>query len=283
MKLPAILAAAALGLLPLQMTTGAMAADPREPKMAAGDFRALDPQNALVIDTEKGRIVVEMYPEIAPQSVARVKELARAKFYDGLTFHRVVDDFMAQGGDPKGDGSGGSDRPNVPAEFSTKRGADTPFLLLTTAPGREDGLLKAMPVRSQSSDLMALMADGRVAAWGVWCPGVAGMARANEPDSANSQFFLMRQYSDQLERKYTPWGRVVVGLEVVRNLAVGVPAPHPDHMLTVRVLADLPAGQQPKVSVLDTGSASFKALVDYDKTLHPGFGVCDVDLPSKVQ
>src|SRR5215469_2202391 len=100
----------------------AFAADskPFKPKLdppTAADWRTVDPQNLLVIDTTKGRILVEMIPEMAPQSVARIKELAREHFYDGLTFHRVVQGFMAQGGDPKGTGEGGSTKPDVPAEF----------------------------------------------------------------------------------------------------------------------------------------------------------------------
>jgi peptidylprolyl isomerase len=125
-----------------------------------------------------------------------------------------------------------------------------------------------------------MMADGKVPAWGLWCPGVAGMARTNDPNSADSQFFLMRGFNEQLEQKYTVFGRVLVGLDVVRSLAIGEPPPHPDHMKTVRVMADLPADQQTKVRVLDTTSDSFKALVAYDKTQHGGsFSVCDVDLP----
>src|SRR6185312_9966393 len=105
------------------MAGAAIAADTKafKPKLdppTAAEWRTVDPENLLVIDTTKGRILVEMIPEVAPMSVARIKELAHEHFYDGLTFHRVVDGFMAQGGDPKGDGTGGSTKPNVPAEFT---------------------------------------------------------------------------------------------------------------------------------------------------------------------
>ena len=96
-------------------------AKPFKPKLdppAASDYRTVDPQNLLVINTTKGRVLVEMIPEIAPLSVARIKELAHEHFYDGLTFHRVVPGFMAQGGDPNGTGAGGSSKPNLKAEFS---------------------------------------------------------------------------------------------------------------------------------------------------------------------
>jgi peptidylprolyl isomerase len=277
MKYLPILSAAALALLAIQPSA---AKTPKAPVIAAGDYRTADPQNLLVVDTEKGRIIVELYPEIAPIAVDRIKSLARAKFYDGLAFHRVIDDFMAQGGDPKGDGTGSSGRPPLNPEFTVRRGADMAFNPLLNNGGQEDGFFKALPMRSQSSDLMVMMADGKVPAWGLWCPGVAGMARTNDPVSADSQFFLMRGFNEQLEQKYTVFGRVLVGLDVVRNLAVGEPPPHPDHMKSVRVMADLPADQQTKIQVLDTTSASFKALVAYDKTQHGGsFSVCDVDLP----
>ncbi len=142
--------------------------------------------------------------------------------------------------------------------------------------------MKALPVRSQNSDLMVMTADGKVSAWGRWCPGVTGMARGGDPNSANSQFFLMRQYNADLERNYTPWGRVVVGLDVVRSIAAGEPPPVPDHMKSVRILADLP--NAPKVQVADANSAAFQALIAYTKAQRGGlFSVCDVQLPSRTE
>src|SRR3954465_3856009 len=89
----------------------------------ASDWRTPDPDNILVIETNKGRIIAEMSPEAAPNHVARVRELAKAHFYDNLTFFRVIDSFMAQTGDPKNDGSGGSDQPDLAAEFLFRRGS----------------------------------------------------------------------------------------------------------------------------------------------------------------
>ena len=252
----------------------------KPPVIAASDYRTVDPQNLLVIDTAKGRIIVEMYPEIAPASVERVKALARLKFYDGLIFHRVVQDFMAQGGDPKGDGSGGSGMPSLKPEFTFRRGSDMAFTLVRTSQGLEDGFFKAMPLRSQSTGLMFMTVDARVSAWGLWCPGVVGMARTDDPNSADSQIFLMMGFADQLEQKYTPWGRVLVGMDAVRSLAVGEPPRRPDHMKAVRVMADLPPAEQTRVQVLDTTSASFNALAAYQKSQHGGsFSVCDITLP----
>ena len=241
----------------------------------ADEWRTVDPENQHVIDTTKGRIIIEMVPEVAPQSVARIKELAREKFYDGLTFHRVIDDFMAQGGDPKGDGSGGSTKPNVPAEFSFRRGAGAPYVKLANTNGQEDGFIKSLPVRGQSSDLAAMTADGKVSGYGLWCTGVAGMARSGDPDSANSQFFLMRDFNASLERKYTTWGRVLIGEDVVKALKLGEPVADPDKMTSVRVAADLPAAQQPKVQVVDTAGPWVKTASRYaiDSLRHADAGL----------
>lgn len=252
---------------------------PFKPKLdppTPDQFRTVDPENVLVIDTTKGRVLVEMAPEIAPKSVARIKELAREHFYDGLTFHRVVDNFMAQGGDPKGDGTGGSSKPDVPAEFTFRRGSDAPYARTSTGAGVEEGFVNTVPVRGQISGLMVMTADGKVQDWGEWCPGVAGMARASSPDSANSQFFLMRQSNAVLEHNYTVWGRVISGEDVVRSLKTGEPVPDPDKMTQVRVLSDLPADSRPKVQVLDTNSAYFKEQAKYVED------VCDIQFPAKV-
>jgi peptidylprolyl isomerase len=276
-----VLLAASGAMLIAGVAFAAFAADSKgfKPKLdppTAGEWRTVDPQNLLVIDTTKGRILVEMIPEMAPKAVARIKELAREHFYDGLTWHRVVDGFMAQGGDPKGDGSGGSTKPDVPAEFTFRRAASEPYAKLSLQNGQEDGFFKSMPVRGQSSDLAALTADGKVTDWGVWCTGVAGMARAGDPNSANSQIYLMRDFNAGLETKYTPWGRVLVGEDVVKALKTGEPVANPDKMTSVRVAADLPAGQQPKVQVVDPAGAWVKNAAKYADD------VCGVELPAKL-
>jgi peptidylprolyl isomerase len=240
------------------------------------EFRTVDPQNLLVVETTKGHIVVELVPEVAPQSVARIKELAKEHFYDGLTWHRVVEGFMAQGGDPKGDGSGGSTKPNVPAEFTFRRGPDTAYTRLSSLSGLEDGYVKSMAIRTQNTGLMIMTADSKVAAWGLWCEGVAGMARANAPDSGNSQFFLMRDFNAALEHNYTPFGRVLVGEDVVKKLKTGEPVTDPDKMTSVRLMSDLPAAQQQKIQVVDASSAWLQNASKY------AFDACDIQLPVKV-
>lgn len=251
---------------------------------AAGDWVQLDPENVLMIDTNKGRIFVELVPELAPNSVARVKQLTREHFYDGLKFHRVIDTFMAQTGDPKGTGEGGSTYPEIKAEFTFRRGAAAPLVSPILVGGAPEGFMGVMPVKSQSEDLMEMTVDHKVWTWGKFCPGVAGMARAENPDSANSQFFLMRQTVANLDKNYTPFGRVVSGLAVVRALKTGEPVVNPDKMIQVQILADIPEAQRPKVIVLDPHSKAFASIVAKAREdKGPDFTVCDVEIPSLVK
>lgn len=246
-------------------------------------WRPLDPENTLYIDTTKGRIVVELYPEMAPRHVERIKTLARAQFYDGLTFHRVIDGFMAQGGDPLGTGEGGSELPDLPAEFFFRRGPEMPFVQAAQQAGARLGFYKAMPITTQPDAQMAVMADGRVRAEGLHCPGVASMARAQDENSANSQFFLMRDAYPTLDGRYTIWGRVVYGLEVVRALNVGEPPGSPDRMTQVRVASDLPEEERAPIFLMRTDSREFRELVeDVRNDLDADFSVCDVQVPARV-
>src|SRR6058998_1592561 len=141
----------------------APAAPPPPPASAgqptAADWRTPDPNDILVIDTNKGRIVVEMIPEVAPLHVTQIRALAHENFYDGLRFFRVIDKFMDQTGDPQNNGQGGSSKPNIPAEFTFRRGADLPFTLALDQTVAEIGFVKSLPVASQSMALSAMTKD----------------------------------------------------------------------------------------------------------------------------
>lgn len=272
---------AALGLA--AMSGAAKAAAFAQP--AAGDWRAADADNTLVIDTNQGRVIVELSPIAAPQSVERLKTLARQHFYDGLTFFRVIDDFMAQTGDPKNSGEGGSTLPNLPAEFSFKQGADAGMTVVDRLPGVELGFIGVLPVASKPIAQALLTADGKVSANGLFCPGVIGMARAESPDSGNSQFFIMRQTHAALNGRYTAFGRVLVGEDVVRRIKTGEPVPAPqDRMVKVQVLADMPAAERPNVRVINTHSAYFAALAAQTKTARgPDYDLCDIEVPAEAK
>jgi cyclophilin family peptidyl-prolyl cis-trans isomerase len=158
----------------------------------------LDPENTIYIDLKQGRVVIQMFPDIAPKAVERIKTLARKGFYDNTPFHRVIEGFMAQGGDPTGTGTGGSDLPDLPAEFTTKRH----FLR-----------------------------------------GTCGMARTSDPNSANSQFFIMFAPAPHLDGQYTIWGQVVQGMDLVDQIKRGAgnsgTVRDPDRIVHMRVAADV--------------------------------------------
>jgi len=164
-----------------------------------------DPENTLILETSKGQVTIQLLPDLAPGHVARIKELAREKAYDGVVFHRVIEDFMAQTGDvqygktggsdfnPARAGMGGSEKPDLKAEFSN-----------------------VSHVR-----------------------GTCSMARSQAPNSANSQFFIVFKDSPWLNKQYTVWGQVIEGMENVDKIKRGEPVKDPDTIVSVRVAADL--------------------------------------------
>ncbi|HYD27410.1 peptidylprolyl isomerase [Brevundimonas sp.] len=263
-----------------------LAAAPALSQTAPADWRTIAPENLLVIDTAKGRILVELEPRMAPRSVERVRTLADQGFYDGLKFHRVIPDFMAQTGDPMGTGQGGSDLPDLAGEFEFRRGRDAGFLTVTATPQGQLGLIGSVPVITQPDAQMMVTADFKAGAQGLFCPGVAGMARANTPDSANSQFFLMTGSQDDLNGRYTPFGRVVAGMDVVRALKAGSEALNgqvadPDVMTRARTAAALPERERPTVRVA-TG-AHLRAEVERVRASRgAAFTICDVQPPAEV-
>ncbi len=246
---------------------------------SAADWRPLDPDNTLIIDTTKGRIIVEMRPDLAPLAVARVKLLAREHLYDGLLFHRVIDHFVDQTGNPNNHDGGTSSHPNLPPEFTARLNPDALALARRSVDGIE-GLDGATPVGGEA--LSALKADGTVRVWGAYCPGVAGMGREADPGSANSEIFFMRDAARRLDRDYTVWGRAVAGLDVVRAVAIGEPPAAPDRMVRVAVMADLPLGERPRLEVADEHSAPMTKLVELIRAARGAdFSVCDVEVPTR--
>jgi len=155
-----------------------------------------DPLNTLVLETKNGKVIIKLRPDLAPKHVAQIKALVARKFYDGIVFHRVIPGFMAQTGDPKGTGEGGSDLPNLPAEFTP-----TPFKR-----------------------------------------GTLGMARTNDPNSANSQFFICFGDAAFLNGKYTVFGEVTSGMDVVDKIKAGTEGNNgavsdPDKIVSLRLAA----------------------------------------------
>ena len=155
-------------------------------------------ENRLYLQLQGGKVVIDLMPDVAPKHVERIKELARSHFYDGVVFHRVIDGFMAQTGDPTGTGMGGSDKPNLVAEFSN------------------------IPHER----------------------GILSMARSSDPNSANSQFFIVLEESKFLDGKYTVFGKVTEGMEFVDKIKKGDSrkngaVENPDKIITLRVAVDV--------------------------------------------
>jgi len=276
---------ATIGALSLALFAGVLPASAQTP---ADDWRTIAPENLLVIDTAKGRVLVELDPAVAPQSVARVRTLADQGFYDGLKFHRVLPGFMAQTGDPLGTGAGGSELPDIPGEFQFRRGRGLGFVNLVIAPTGQLGIAGSLPVFTQPDAQMMVTADFKTSAQAVFCPGVAGMARNQDPNSANSQFFLMTGENDNLNGLYTPFGRVVAGLDVVKALKPGTEAGNgqvtdPDIVTRARTASAMPEDQRPIVRVMIPRSAAFSVLVEQKRAeLGTRFTVCDVQPPVQV-
>lgn len=258
------------------------------PEAAASEWRRVAPENLLVIDTSRGRVLVELAATVAPGHVERVRTLANQGFYDGLKFHRVIANFMAQTGDPLGTGEGGSTLPDIAAEISFRRGRDSGFVPVTMA-APITGLVGSLPILTQPDAQMFVTADMRVGANGLFCPGTAGMARSQGLNSANSQFFLMTGRRETLDGQYTAFGRVISGLEAVQALKTGLDTndgavgEDADTMTRVRTAEALPEGERPTARILDPRSARFAALLEQTRTERGArLTVCDIELPAEI-
>lgn len=255
-------------------------------KAPAEDWRTVNPENLLVLDLPAGPVFVELRPDIAPAHVAQIKTLVRQGFYNGLTFHRVIEGFVAQGGDPKGDGTGGSSLPNLPAEFVK----DTKDVANFVEIGRDRiaarvGFIEGMPVGAQPESLRAFRADRRVELWPLHCPGVLSMARASRPDSANSQFFiLLGDARLNLDRTYSVWGIIVDGAENSRRIDRGEPPKRPTPIVRAQIASDMPAKERPKIEVMKTGSESFRKFIEALGAVKEGYvkDVCDINPPRRI-
>jgi len=154
----------------------------------------LDPENAIAMQTSKGcTITLKLRPDLAPNHVAQMKKLTRQGFFDGIIFHRVIEGFMAQTGDPTGTGMGGSKEPDIKAEFTSAH----------------------------------------------FARGTVGMARAQDPNSANSQFFIMFADGGFLDGQYTVWAEVADGMDCVDKIERGEPPANPDKIVSMKVMKDM--------------------------------------------
>ena len=249
-------------------------------------WRKADPENILLMDLPTGTVLIEIRPDFAPIHAARVRELVREGFYDGLSFHRVIEGFVAQGGDPQGDGSGGSNKPNIEAEFSLPLKTTNKFAIL----GRDRiaaqvGHLEGLPVASQPPSLDSFLIDGQAQLWGIHCPGTLSMARASDPNSANSQFFfVIGDARLSLDSRYSVWGWVVDGFRHSRRISRGEPPTRPTPIVRVRVAADVPDEERPDVEIFRTEMPAFKEYLEKSGKINDGLvrDMCDIRVPVRI-
>lgn len=258
-----IAAAAAASLA--AATAGAAWAGPADDP---ANWRKVDPENLLQLTINGKEVLVELRPDIAPGHIAQIKKVTRAGDFDAVPFHRVIDDFMAQGGDvklahPK------ANYPNLQPEFTWGRDpAKQKATWIGVTPGGDKlGYIDGFLVQGQPDELAAISYPAVARTWMLHCAGVTSMARAQDPASADTQFFLMRQPrvgETGLDQKYTPWGWAVSGLDVIRGIKTGkedengvLPKGTADVLTKAVIVADLPAAKQPVVYVERTEGPEF--------------------------
>ncbi len=239
-------------------------------------WRPVDPDNLVLIDTKYGETAVELAPAFAPAHVARLRALIRAHFYDGQSFYRVIDGFVAQGGIGEGDDKKLKDWPPLKAEFDRPLGGDTVFTPLGSpdlfAP--EAGHVDGFPAGRDAK-------EGRE--WIIHCPGTFAFARDDKPDTAATEFYIViGEAPRRLDRNLTAFGRVIDGLQYLQKLQRGDPdvaagviadAARRDAILGIRLASDVPQAERPKYEVMRTESAAFAQFKASKTNPAPGFYV----------
>ena len=224
------------------------------------DWRDVDPNNLMLIDVKYGRIAIELFPEFAPNHVKRMRALARAHFYDGLSFYRVIDGFVAQGGFGEGDDKKLAQWPPLKREFDHDPSSALEFTSLNSpdlyAP--EVGHIHGFPAGRDPTDKKL---------WLVHCPGIVAMARDDNPDTGGTEFYVViGQAPRRLDRNLSVFGRVLEGMQYLQKLNRGDPAvdsgvikdpAERDPILKVQIARDLPAKERPRFQVMRTDGPGF--------------------------
>lgn len=272
---------------------------PGEAAIAASDpddWRRIDPDRLLVIETGRGPIYVELAPEFAPDHVERMLTLARQDWFRMKVWHRVIDGFMAQGGGALNNPSAAPDVPALEAEFTIQRGAD---MAITELQGRAvnprrgssqamAGFWNSFPAATQPIAQAAIRADGQVESWLLHCSGSAAMARTSDPNSARGQFYIVRGNARHLDTQYTVWGYTRAGQEIVEALPVGSlsddPYFEPDFIRNMTPASDVPADERLTIEVMDSNSDAFAAYLDAVAQANGGElpDICDIDIPVRI-
>ncbi|MEM9617017.1 MAG: peptidylprolyl isomerase [Pseudomonadota bacterium] len=227
---------------------------------APSDWRALDPENTLYIELEAGRIVVALSTTLAQNHVAQIKALAREGFYDGLSFYRVINGFVAQGGDPFGVREVKTAQKAMTAEFEEPITDQMPIAMQKDVDGYAQtvGWIDSLPVGVDAATSTV---------WHLHCTGAFAYGRNNEKDSASTEFYIALQPQRYLDRNLTVAGRVVQGMEHVQALRrVSPPESENDDLgdtiIAMRVAADISEAERTDLEILDSSNAAFANYVE---------------------
>lgn len=265
---------------------------------SADEWRDVDPENLVVMDVTYGRILIELAPQFSPNHAARFRELVRAKFYDGKTFYRVIDGFVAQGGEGE-DEEEGKDKdapakppvwPALKAEFDSELSERVRFEPLGSPDlfAEEVGHVDGFPAGRDFK-------DGRM--WILHCPGTLAMARDTNPDTGSTEFYVPIGHGPRrLDRNLSAFGRVLEGMQFLQKLNRGDPkvengviqdASKRDPILRVQLAADMPKSERPRMQVMDTTSKEFadyknqrrNPSPDFYKRQAPNLDICAFNAP----
>lgn len=226
---------------------------------AADDWRAIPAEEILVIELQRGKVTVALSPSLAPKHVEQVKTLAREGFYDGLSFYRVIDGFVAQGGDPFGEKKIRKAKKKMKAEFETAAD-NVSFAALPDADGFAplSGFVSSLPAgRDEKSGTF----------WHLHCAGAFAFGREDGRDTASTEFYVALQPQRYLDRNLSVFGRVIDGMEHLQSLRrVEPPASKEDdigeEIVSFRVAADIPEGERVAWEILDSARPLFAAYAE---------------------
>ncbi len=265
--------------------------------MAAGTAQAADekwrdvePENLVVLDLSHGRVLLELAPAFAPEHVKRFRALVRAKFYDGQSFYRVIDGFVAQGGIGEGDDKKTPEWPPLKAEFDRAIDDDVQFVTLASPDlfAQDVGHIDGFPVGRDWNEARM---------WLLHCPGTLAMARDNDPNTGATEFYVPIGHAPRrLDRNLTAFGRVLDGMQYLQKLNRGDPKVDSgvikdpakrDPIVRMQIAADMPKAERPAMQVMDTlskGFAEYKAqrrnpAPDFYKRVAQNLDICAFNAP----
>ncbi|MEQ1756497.1 MAG: peptidylprolyl isomerase [Micropepsaceae bacterium] len=259
----------------------------------AEDWRDVDPENLVVMDVSYGRVLIELAPQFAPHHAERIRALVRSKFFDGQSFYRVIDGFVAQGGIGEGDDKKLPQWPALTAEFDRNIGMDVEFKALGSPDLFADrvGHVDGFPTGQSKKDRRM---------WLLHCPGAVAMARDNDPNTGGTEFYVpIGQAPRRLDRNLTVFGRVLDGMQYLQKLNRGDPkvdsgviqdASKRDPIVRMQMAADILERDRPRVQVMDTTSSAFaeykaqrrNPAPDFYKRVSPNLDICAFNAPVRL-